>query len=74
MVKGGNMDILKSIEEAVLKGQIDEVKNLTQQALDQKIPPNDILNKGLIKGLEKIENYLNVRKFSFPNFSWPAWP
>jgi len=48
------MDILKSIEEAVVKGKFDEVKNLTQQALDQKIPPNDILNKGLIRGLEKI--------------------
>ncbi len=48
------MDILKSIEEGVVKGQMDEVKRLTQQALDQKFPVNDILNKGLIKGLEKV--------------------
>ena len=46
MVKGGNMDILKSIEEAVVKRDIEGAKALTQKALDQKIPPNDILNKG----------------------------
>lgn len=48
------MEILKRIEDAVVRRNIDEVKELTQKALDQKISPNDILSKGLIKGLETI--------------------
>ncbi|MDP1992961.1 MAG: corrinoid protein [Syntrophales bacterium] len=60
------MDILKSIEEAVLKGQMDGVKPLTQQALDRKIPPNDILNKGLIKGLEKVGKLFERQEIFVP--------
>ncbi len=60
------MDILKSIEEAVLKGQMDGVKPLTQQALDRKIPPNDILNKGLIKGLDKVGKLFECQKIFVP--------
>jgi 5-methyltetrahydrofolate--homocysteine methyltransferase len=66
MVKGGDMDILKSIEEAVLKGQMDGVKPLTQQALDRKISPNDILNKGLIKGLEKVGKLFERQEIFVP--------
>ncbi|RPJ05049.1 MAG: cobalamin-binding protein [Deltaproteobacteria bacterium] len=60
------MDILKSIEEGVLKGQMDEVKRLTQQALDQKIPVNDILTKGLIKGLEKVGKLFECQEIFVP--------
>jgi 5-methyltetrahydrofolate--homocysteine methyltransferase len=66
MVKGGNMDILKSIEEAVVRRDIAEVKVLTQKALDQKIPPNDILNKGLIKGLETIGKLFECQEIFVP--------
>lgn len=48
------MDILHSIELAISNRDIEQVKVLTQEALDRNIPPNDILNKGLIKGLETI--------------------
>lgn len=60
------MDILKSIEEGVLKGQMDEVKHLTRQALDQKIPPNDILNRGLIRGLEKVGKLFECQEIFVP--------
>jgi 5-methyltetrahydrofolate--homocysteine methyltransferase len=66
MVKGGSMDILKSIEEAVVNGKIDEVKPLTQQAIDQGIPPNDILNNGLIKGLEKVGTLFECQEIFVP--------
>jgi 5-methyltetrahydrofolate--homocysteine methyltransferase len=66
MLKGGTMDILKSIEEAVLKGQMEEVKSLTQQALDQKIAANDILNKGLIKGLETVGKLFERQEIFVP--------
>jgi hypothetical protein len=45
------MDILKSIEDAVVKRDTAGVKDLTQKVLNQKLSPNDILNKGLIKRL-----------------------
>jgi 5-methyltetrahydrofolate--homocysteine methyltransferase len=48
------MDIFKSIEEAVVQGNIEEVKSLTQKALGQNLSPSDILNKGLVKGLEVV--------------------
>jgi 5-methyltetrahydrofolate--homocysteine methyltransferase len=48
------MDLLRDIEEAITNRDMEGVKALTQKALDQHISPNDILNKGLIKGLETI--------------------
>jgi 5-methyltetrahydrofolate--homocysteine methyltransferase len=45
------MEILKRIEEAVVKFSIEDVKTLTRTALEQNVPPSDILNQGLIKGL-----------------------
>lgn len=60
------MDILKSIEEAVVKGRMDEVKNLTQRALDENIPPNDVLDKGLIKGLEIVGNLFERQEIFVP--------
>lgn len=60
------MDILKSIEEAVLKGQMEEVKQITQQALGQGISPGDILNKGLIRGLEKVGKLFECQEIFVP--------
>ena len=60
------MDILKSIEEAIVKRDIAGVKALTQKALDQKISPNDILNKGLIKGLGIIGNLFEKQEIFVP--------
>jgi len=46
------MDVLKSIEEAVVAGNIEEIKTLTQTALDKNFSPTDILNNALLRGLE----------------------
>jgi 5-methyltetrahydrofolate--homocysteine methyltransferase len=60
------MDILKSIEEAVVKRDIEGVKSLTQKALDQKISPTDILDKGLVKGLETIGKLYECQEIFVP--------
>ncbi|HUL38266.1 MAG TPA: corrinoid protein [Thermodesulfobacteriota bacterium] len=65
-IKGGTMDILKSIEDAIVKRDIQGVKALTQEALDQKISPSDILNKGLIKGLEIIGKLFESQEIFVP--------
>jgi 5-methyltetrahydrofolate--homocysteine methyltransferase len=48
------MDPLQLIEEAITNRDIDQVKALTQKAIDQKVSPYDILNQGLLKGLATI--------------------
>ncbi len=60
------MDLLKSIEDAITNRDIEEVKALTQKALDRQIHPNDILNKGLIKGLETIGNLFERQEIFVP--------
>jgi 5-methyltetrahydrofolate--homocysteine methyltransferase len=60
------MDLIKSIEEAVVRRNIEEVKTLTRQALDQKIPPSEILSKGLIKGLEVIGGLFERQEIFVP--------
>jgi 5-methyltetrahydrofolate--homocysteine methyltransferase len=60
------MDILKSIEEAVVKRDIEGVKGLTQKALDQQISPSEILNKGLVKGLETIGKLYECQEIFVP--------
>ncbi len=60
------MDILKSIEQAVVGRNIEEAKALTQKALDQKVPAADILNKGLVKGLEIIGGLFERQEIFVP--------
>lgn len=60
------MDILKRIQEAVVKYSIEDVKTLTRTALDQNVPPSDILNQGLIKGLEAIGDLYERQQIFVP--------
>ena len=60
------MDILKRIEEAVVNYSIEDVKTLTRTALDQNVPPSDILNQGLIKGLEIIGDLYERQQMFVP--------
>ena len=43
--------ILENISTYLQKGKATEVKNFVQDALDQNIEPQEILNEGLIKGM-----------------------
>ena len=45
------MAILEEISAKLQQGKADDVKNLVQQALDEKLTPEDILNQGLIAGM-----------------------
>lgn len=47
------MNILK-ISLAIQKGQISKVKELVQQAMDENIDAEIILNKGLLKGMDRV--------------------
>ncbi len=46
--------LLEKIAERLIVGKIDEVKELSQQALDQGTSPRDIIDKGLLAGMEVV--------------------
>ena len=46
--------LLEKIAERLIVGKIDEVKELSQQALDQGISPREIIDKGLLAGMEVV--------------------
>ena len=48
------MSTLKKLCDYVEQGQIEEARAATQKALDEKLDPMEILNGGLIAGLEAI--------------------
>jgi 5-methyltetrahydrofolate--homocysteine methyltransferase len=61
------MDTLGKIAQYVEQGQIEEAKEATQKALNvEKIPPMDILNKGLIAGLTAIGEKFSCQKAFVP--------
>ena len=60
------MDVFKQLEEAVVRGAIDEVRDLTQTALKNNAPPLDILDKGLIKGLEIVGQKFECQEMFVP--------
>lgn len=58
------MGILNDISENLQKGKSKIVKQLVQQALDEGVKPNDILNEGLLSGMSIIgEKFKNNEVF-----------
>jgi len=45
---------LQALAEALIKGDRDAVVNLTQQAIDEGVSPKEILDEGLIAGMNTI--------------------
>jgi 5-methyltetrahydrofolate--homocysteine methyltransferase len=66
------MAILKQIEEAVVRGSVEETSNLTQAALGENLAPMDILDNGLIKGLEVIGEKFSCQEVFVPELLMAA--
>lgn len=45
---------LKELSEVLFQGDISKVKEITQRALQEKMGPKEILEQGLIKGMEVV--------------------
>ncbi len=45
---------LKELSETLFRGDVSKVKELTRMALQEKIEPKEILEQGLIKGMEVV--------------------
>ncbi|MCP5103600.1 MAG: cobalamin-binding protein [bacterium] len=48
------MELLDKIAEELELGEEEEVAKLTQDAIDQDVPVRDILNNGLLKGMDVV--------------------
>jgi 5-methyltetrahydrofolate--homocysteine methyltransferase len=47
-------EILEQISTAVIEGDLDEIEDLTEDALDDDISAENILNKGLMPGMDYV--------------------
>lgn len=58
------MTVLNEISEQLQKGKAKAVKELVQKAIDEKVPAKDILDKGLLVGMDVIgEKFKNNEVF-----------
>jgi len=61
------MDILKEISESVQFDDNEKVRGLIRNAIEGKIPPEDILDKGLIHGMDKIGEKYKIHEIFLPD-------
>ena len=47
-------DILEQISACVIEGDLDEIEDLTEDALDDDLSAEEILNKGLMPGMDHV--------------------
>ncbi len=59
-------EVLGKMAESLIAGKIDEVTNLTQQALDESISSKDILEKGLLAGMEVVGKRFKANEMFIP--------
>ena len=59
-------ELLGKMAESLIAGKIDEVTNLTQQALDENISSKDILEKGLLAGMEVVGKRFKANEMFIP--------
>ncbi len=64
--EGFQMADLNVIAECLIKGQAPKVKELVQQAVNEKVPIVDILHNGLIKGMSVVGERFKNNEFYVP--------
>ncbi|OYD14423.1 cobalamin-binding protein [candidate division WOR-3 bacterium JGI_Cruoil_03_44_89] len=61
------MDILKQISENLRGGNDKKVLEFTKLAIEQKIPPKDILDDGLIAGMDTVGKLFKAHEIFLPD-------
>ena len=61
------MTILTEIAESLQRGEDDRVGALVRQALDEQVPPLDVLNQGLIGGMNVVGDQFRQREIFLPD-------
>lgn len=57
---------MSALAENLINGKADPVRELTQKALDEGVPPGEILNEGLIKGMSVVGEKFKNNEFYVP--------
>lgn len=60
------MSFLEALSQAVIEGQEQQVKELTQKALAEGLKPLEIINEGLIKGMNVVGQRFKVGDMFVP--------
>ena len=60
------MATLEKLSASLINGKAEEVKELTQQAIDENILPKDILNKGMLSGMSEVGRRFKNNEFYVP--------
>ena len=60
------MELLQEIADAIINGKAPDTEKLVQQALDSKIPVKDILDQGLIAGMDVVGKKFKNNEFYVP--------
>ena len=62
---------LNAIAENLINGKADVVKSLVQEAVDEGAPVKDILDQGLITGMNEVGRRFKNNEFYVPRSSSP---
>jgi 5-methyltetrahydrofolate--homocysteine methyltransferase len=60
------MAVLEEIKDNLIRGQYKKVEELVTQAINENISPEEILNKGLIAGMEVVGEKFKANEFYIP--------
>jgi 5-methyltetrahydrofolate--homocysteine methyltransferase len=59
-------ELLGKMAESLIAGKVDEVTDLTQQALDANVSSKDILEKGLLAGMDVVGKRFKANEMFIP--------
>ncbi|MDZ7263592.1 MAG: corrinoid protein [candidate division KSB1 bacterium] len=60
------MQVLQELATAIINGKMTDTEKLVQQALDANIPVQEILNKGMIAGMDVVGQKFKNNEFYVP--------
>jgi 5-methyltetrahydrofolate--homocysteine methyltransferase len=60
------MDLLQQINESLQRGEDQKVAELTRQAIDDGVPPAEILNEGLLAGMDVVGRKFGAHEIFLP--------
>jgi len=60
------MDLLKSFSEAVIEGKLDDIEQLTRDAIERKYEPLRIINEGLLAGMMVVGQRFKAQEMWIP--------
>jgi len=60
------MELLQDIANAIINGKAPDTEKLVQQAIDSDIPVKDVLNQGLIAGMDVVGKKFKNNEFYVP--------